>query len=98
MRRSENFVVVAGNVKSIKSGQTNSGSPAFSFWLAIDSGYKTVFVKVSAYGKLAEICASGKVQKGDFLVVVGELFNRTATDGKTYTEVKAHKILFSRKE
>lgn len=98
MRRSENFVVIAGNVGGIKFGETASKVPAVSFWVASDKGSVTTFVKVSAYGELANICKDGKLENGGFVVVIGELFNRRTTGGKLVTEVKAHKILFLSKK
>lgn len=98
MRRSENFVVIAGNVGGIKVSETTAKVPAVSFWVASDKGSTTTFVRVSAYGELAKICAEGKLEKGGFVVVIGELFNRKTSEGKITTEVKAHKILFLSKK
>jgi single-stranded DNA-binding protein len=97
--RGVNEVTFGGNVSGgIKYGETRNGSPTCSFQIASDRHANgkvvvTAWVKVNVYGtKLVNPCQT-KLQKGSYVVVVGELMNR---DGrlKELVEIRARDIIF----
>lgn len=96
--RGINKVILSGNVTSrIDYAQTDGGSEVCSFVLASDrhstGGVVTAYVKVNVYiDALVRLCRS-RLEKGSYLLVEGELMNRTAPSGKL-TEVRAWEMIF----
>lgn len=97
--RGINKVVVSGNVTGkIEYAQTSDArSEVCTFTLASDrhssGGIVTAYVKVNVYIEgLVRLCRS-KLEKGCYIIVEGELMNRTTPSGKL-TEVRAWELLF----
>ena len=83
-------IVIAGNVgKDPEMRYTPSGTAVTSFSVAVNESYtnnngekvkKTVWFRVSAWGKQAEIC-NQYVKKGQMILVEGRLTGDQATGG-----------------
>lgn len=96
--RGINKVIVSGTV----SGQSNfaetpSGSPCGSFFVVSNrhsggGAVVSVTAKVNVYGdNLVRICQS-KLREGVYVIVEGELMNRSAA--RADTEVRAREVIF----
>lgn len=98
MSRGMNRVWLAGNVSgSISWSATDNGTPTCTFQMACDRKTKdatmTTWVKVNAYGPgLVEACR-GRLTKGTWVMVDGELMNRDGRLGEL-TEVRAREVVF----
>ena len=97
--RGLNKVILAGNVTGkIDFAATDAGKQVCTFILASDRHgaggvVTTAYVKVNVYlDGLVAACQS-KLTKGCYLLVEGELMNRTTPSGKTL-EVRAWEIIF----
>lgn len=96
--RGINKVVLSGNTTGkVDFATTGSGAEVCTFTLASDrhssGGVVTAFVKVNVYVEgLVKLCRS-RLQKGCYLIVEGELMNRTTPSGRL-TELRAWEILF----
>lgn len=97
--RGLNRVIISGNVtEKIDFARTEAGNTEVcTFTLASDrhtSGKViTAFVKVNVYVEaLVRVCRS-RLAKGSYLIVEGELMNRTTPSGKL-TEVRAWELIF----
>jgi len=96
--RGINRVILSGNVTGkISFSTTDKGSEACTFVLAIDrpskTGVITAFVKVNVYlESLVRLC-QGKLVRGCYLLVEGELMNRDSPVGRS-TEVRAWELVF----
>lgn len=95
--RGINKVTISGNVGgNITFGDTNAGVPACSFFLASDRptsrGNISAWVKINVYGDTVRICET-RLEKGGYVLVDGELMNRTVQSGDL-VEVRAHEIIF----
>jgi single-stranded DNA-binding protein len=95
-----NAVYLGGNLSdSAKFRETGSGKPCCSFKMACDrrgvgGDTITVWVKVNVYVEpLVELCRT-RLQKGLYLVVVGELMNRDGDRGELI-EVRAQQLIFA---
>lgn len=90
----QNQVMISGYVDGrILSGTTGDGEEACSFSVvSADSGHKSIYVRVNAYGRIAKQCI---VDSGDceYCVITGELMNRPGKFGKL-TELRAKKVEF----
>jgi single-stranded DNA-binding protein len=88
----------AGNVSgNITYSSTDGGTPTVTFQMACDRKAKdtvlTTWVKVNIYGHgLVEACR-GRLTKGAYVMVDGELMNRDGKLGEL-TEVRAREIVF----
>jgi single-stranded DNA-binding protein len=95
--RGLNSVVISGNVgNSITFGDTRAGTPACSFSIASDrhtfDGIISAWVKINAYGDVVRVCEE-RLEKGCYVMVSGELMNRTVPAGELL-EVRAREIIF----
>lgn len=96
--RGINKVIISGNVGgNIAFNQTPSGTDACSFQVASDrhtqTGMITAWVKINAYGEnLVRLCR-GRLSKGQYVLVEGELMNRDGVHGEL-TEVRAREVIF----
>lgn len=91
--RGHNYVLLSGNIGGkVVVGHTNNNDPACSFSVASDDGDRATWVRINAYGSLANAC-SNKIQKGVYVSVAGELMNRAGRCGEL-TEVRARDIIF----
>lgn len=90
-----NFVVLSGNVGSVNIGKTGVGVAAFSMLLAVDQrNDETLWVRINVYGNLAKKCED-KINKGDYVVVTGELMDRKKSqDETTFLEIRARGVIF----
>jgi single-stranded DNA-binding protein len=90
-----NLVVLSGNVGSVNQGKTGLNVTAFSMLLAVDSrNGETLWIRVNVYGTLAKKC-SDKIEKGNYVVVVGEFMERKKSDSEaTFIEVRAKEVIF----
>ena len=89
-----NRVWLSGNVGgSLKEGKTRDDSLACSFSLASEASVhgNTTWVRVNAYGDVAEHCIDG-LDKGSYCSIVGELMNREGKHGEIM-EVRALEII-----
>ena len=96
--RGINRVTLAGNVTGdINSGTMRNGTRVCSFSLACDRHNRgeiiTAFVRVNCYIDALTELVQTRLQKGDYVIIDGELMNR---DGKMeeLTEVRAREIVF----
>lgn len=101
--RGLNKVIISGNVTgAIEFGRTGKGDEVCGFHMASDrhtsgGSIVTAFVKVNVYPDgLVRIC-KGKLIKGVYVLVEGELMNRDGQHGGL-TEVRAKEIIFLPKE
>jgi single-stranded DNA-binding protein len=96
--RGINRVIVSGNATGkIDYSTTDQGGDVCTFVLASDrhssGGVVTAYVKVNVYIEaLVRLCRT-KLDKGCYILVEGELMNRTTPSGKV-TEVRAWELLF----
>ena len=96
--RGLNRILFAGHVADrINYGQTNRGANVCTFVLAseraLSRGTMTTCVKINVYIEaLVEAC-QGKLEKGSYVVVEGELMNRDSPTGRV-TEVRAWELSF----
>lgn len=95
MAQGINDISYSGNVGSIKYGETNTNNDAVvSFMVCCEKEENfTTWVKVSAYGGMANYC-KGRLKKGCYVIVSGELSNYKIK-GSTLmgTEIKATRKL-----
>lgn len=96
--RGINRVVVSGNLTGrTEYTRTDGGTDVCSFVLASDRPSKgktvTAYVKVNVYLDGLVTACRDKLAKGCYLVVEGELMNRSTPTGKV-TEVRAREIVF----
>jgi single-stranded DNA-binding protein len=90
MSRGINVVVLAGNVGDCSESQSTKGDPAWTFSLAVeDRGGFATWVRVNAYSGLVQICR-GRMEKGQFVIVRGELINRSGG----LVEVRAEEVIW----
>jgi single-stranded DNA-binding protein len=84
----------SGNLSSsVSYGNTRGGDDACNFKLSIDHLYKpTLNVRVNVYGGNVDVCRRLGLKKGDFVVVDGELMNRSGHD-EVLTEVRCREII-----
>lgn len=100
--RGINKVILSGNVTGkIEYGRTDSGSEVCAFIVASDrhtsGGVVTAYIKVNVYIEgLVKLCRN-RLDKGCYLLVEGELMNRSVPSGKL-TEVRAWEIIFLSEE
>lgn len=101
--RGLNKVIISGNVTgSIEFGRTGKGDEVCGFHIASDrhtfgGSIVTAFIKINVYtDKLVRVC-KGKLVKGVYVLVEGELMNRDGQHGGL-TEVRAKEIIFLPKE
>lgn len=96
--RGLNKVIISGNVGGrITFNSTPSGTEACSFQLASDrpiqGGVVTAWVKINAYDdQLVRVC-KGRLVKGLYVLVEGELMNREGVYGEL-TEIRAREVIF----
>lgn len=96
--RGVNRVVISGNVTGrYRFHDTHSGTAACTFTIASDrhssDGVVTCYAKINVYAPgLVELCR-GRLKKGDYLIVEGELMNRRDR-GTELTEVRAREVVF----
>ena len=90
-----NMNVLSGNVGSVKISKTSTDVTAFSMLVAIDiKNGETLWIRVNVYGSLGKKCADN-IDKGDFVVVVGELMERKKSDNQvTFIEIRAKEVIF----
>lgn len=96
--RGVNRVVLSGNVTgAISFARTDNGTEVCTFVLASDrhagGAVVTAFVKVNTYIEgLVNLCRN-RLEKGCYLLIEGELMNRSTSSGKI-VEVRAQEIIF----
>ena len=97
--RGFNKVILSGNVTGkIDYATTDNGSEVCTFVIASDrhgsgGGVVTAFVKVNVYAEpLVRLCRN-RLDKGSYLLLEGELMNRSTPSGKL-TEVRAWEVIF----
>lgn len=96
--RGLNRVVLSGNVTGhISYASTDNGTEVCTFVLASErhssGGSVTAYVKVNVYiDGLVQVCRN-RLEKGGYLLVEGELMNRTSPAGKV-VEVRALELIF----
>lgn len=73
-----NSYACSGNIASdILFSETKSGDAACSFKLAVEQIYKpTVFIRINVYGGNVGVVKGRNAQRGDYIVVSGELMAR----------------------
>lgn len=90
-----NTVTLAGNVGYIEFFETSIAKDlGCYFTLCCQEGdTKTTWHKVSAYGKIAEICRKKDLAKGDYVLLEGELYNPAPPkfSEKVFSEIKITK-------
>jgi single-stranded DNA-binding protein len=97
--RGLNKVVLAGNVTNkIDYARTENGKDACTFVIACDrhgvgGSITTAFVKVNVYLEGLVAACQSKLTKGCYLILEGELMNRSTPSGKQL-EVRAWDIVF----
>lgn len=96
--RGINRVVVSGNsTGKTDYSRTEGGTEVCSFILASDRPSKgktvTAYIKVNVYLEGLVSACRDKLSKGCYLLVEGELMNRSTPAGKV-TEVRAREIVF----
>lgn len=96
--RGINRVVLSGNATGkIEFSKTDTGTEVCTFTVASDrhssGSVVTAFIKVNVYvDALVRLCRS-RLQKGCYILIEGELMNRTTPSGKLL-EVRAWELLF----
>ena len=101
MARGINRVLLSGAVSEApRFHETGGGSKCATFRLSSDRrGAKpgeviTALVKINLYGEpLVNLCKE-RLQKGDYVIVEGELMNREGVQGEV-TEIRAKEIIFT---
>ena len=87
----------SGNVASdVSYGHTGKGEPACNFRIAVEQAHKQLtFLRVNVYGGNVEVCRLRGLQKGDYVLVQGELMNRSGhgQSNDTLTEVRCQEIV-----
>jgi len=95
-----NKVFLIGNLtRDPELRYTGSGKPVCNFDLAVNQSYKdaasnetkkdTLFIRISVWNKMAEICAE-YLKKGSKVLVEGRLrMNSWESEGKTRTKIDA---------
>lgn len=96
--RGHNVVVLSGNIGgNIVISETKDKRSACSFGVASQNDkHRLTWVRINCYDGLADYC-SPILDKGLYVSVVGELMNRDGRHGEL-TEVRAHQIIFHRKD
>jgi single-stranded DNA-binding protein len=100
--RGLNKVIVSGNVTGkIDYATTDNGSEVCTFVLASDrhgsGGVVTAYIKINVYvDGLVKLCRN-RLDKGSYVLVEGELMNRSTPSGKL-TEVRAWEVIFLSEE
>ena len=100
--RGLNKVIVSGNVTGkIDYATTDNGSEVCTFVVASErhgsGGTVTAYIKVNVYVEgLAKVCRN-RLAKGSYVLVEGELMNRSTPSGKL-TEVRAWEVIFLSEE
>lgn len=97
--RGINLVAVSGNVTGAKPvfTTTHDGKPACSFEIAshraVSGGQVKAYLRINVYVEaLVRLCES-RIDKGEYVIVHGELMNRDGQHGEL-TEVRAREIIF----
>jgi len=94
MSKGINKCFLAGNLAGkITYGETRRGDKAISFWIVSDDRDDSVWIKVNAFGVLAEICER-RLKKGMYVIVSGALMNRRTEGDRRIIEVKAQEVVF----
>ena len=96
--RGVNRVLIAGHVTDrINFAKTDRGSPVCSFVLASERptarGSLTACVKINVYIEALVAACRGKLERGCYVLVEGELMNRASPAGNV-TEVRAWELAF----
>lgn len=96
--RGINRVLIAGHVADrIVFAQTNHGADVCSFFIASERpttrGLLTATIKINVYVESLVATCRGKLEKGCYVLVEGELMNRDSPAGRT-TEVRAWELSF----
>jgi len=82
--------VVAGDVSF---GSTKSDDLACNFRIVIEGAHNHVsYFRVNAYGQNAKFCQMRGLQKGDYVVICGELMNRAGRE-EILTEIRCKSIV-----
>jgi single-stranded DNA-binding protein len=73
-----NITVLSGNISDVIYSRTaTKGDDVCSFTIFIDKDREhTTLVRVNIFGPLTLACKDREMQKGDFVIVEGELMNR----------------------
>ena len=84
----------SGNVASdVAFGETSNMELACNFRLAVERANRQVaYFRVNVYGRSAEVCRSRDLRKGDYVIISGELMNRTGRD-EILTEIRCKEIV-----
>ena len=96
--RGINRVILSGNVGTpISFAKTDGGAEVCTFALNLErhanGSVVTATVKVNVYMEALVRLARTKLSEGCYLIIEGELMNRTAPQGRV-TEVRAWELLF----
>lgn len=87
----------SGNIASdVSYGRTGKGEAAANFKLVVEQSHKQLtFVRVNVYGGNVEVCRMRDLRKGDYVIVHGELMNRSGHQsyGDTLTEIRCLEIV-----
>jgi len=101
MTRAINKVLISGNVTRLDFAHLPGGKDCCTFTLASDRHSRdqviTAFVKVNVYGSGLVRTCRGKLVKGGYVFVEGELMNRDGLHGEL-TEVRAQQVIFTKQE
>lgn len=98
MQRGINSWDGSGNVASdVSYGKTSSGDLACNFRLAIERQNQQVsYFRVNVYGRNADVCQARQLKKGDYVVINGELMNRSGRE-EILTEIRCKEIVIRSK-
>lgn len=96
--RGINRVIISGNVTGkIDFTHTDRGQNVCTFVLASDrpasGGVLTAYAKVNVYIETLVAACRGKLEKGCYILVEGELMNRNSPAGRM-TEIRAWEVIF----
>ena len=76
---------------------TRNGDKACGFRIAIHNPHKaSLYIRVNSYGSHAEVCRKCELEKGDFVVIDGELMTRQGRD-ELLTEVRCRDLVIRKK-
>ena len=90
----------SGNLSTrVSYGRTGAGDEACNFKVAVEKAHApVVFVRINVYGGNVEVCKIRDLERGDYVVIEGELMNRKRVIGSesvTLVEVRCNKIIIN---
>lgn len=99
MARGTNSWSGSGNVASdVAYGRTSKEDLACNFRLAVEQGKNyTGYFRVNVYGPEALSCQRKYLGKGDYVVIEGELMNRSG-EHDILTEIRCTRIVIQKKK